>query len=85
MDRKHWVLPVNIGQKRVTSQHEDWSGTFMYVSSAVSIAINVKKQLKTFKINNADVFSFWLFRRVSDISSDKEDWKMVCPVSQLSH
>ena len=45
----------------------------MYVNSAVSIAINVKKQLKTFKINNADVFSFWLFRRVSDISSDKED------------
>ena len=57
----------------------------MYVSSAVSIAINVKKQLKTFKINNADVFSFWLFRRVSDISSDKEDRKMVCPVSQLSY
>lgn len=44
----------------------------MYVSSAVSIAIDVKKQLKTFKINNADIFSFWLFRRVSDIS-DKED------------
>lgn len=57
----------------MTSQHEDLSGTFMYVSSAVSIAIDVKKHLKTFKINNADIFSFWLFRLVSDISSDKED------------
>ena len=57
----------------------------MYVSSAVSMAIDVKKQLKTFKINNADIFSFWLFRRVSDISSDKEDRKMVCPVSRHSH